>query len=277
MNVPGYLRGDSRRLAPSAMLRPRSLFNVITVIIMLPLTSRLINLVMKMVPEKEACKSTDAFTPKLHYLNDYMLRTPPLAVQQVKKEIVNMSHTAMENYHMALHMILTMDFSEMDNERELNYLNREIARFLVKLSDSRLSENDQIYVSTAYHTISDLERIGDYSKNIMEHAKKMHGLNASFSETAVKNAMELENLIDQLFDKVELAYSETDETALRNAYSIEEQIDSITMEMGENHIKRLNEGDCSLNASSEFLSMTSDSEGVADHLINMGKVIRLYS
>ena len=258
-----------------------TLFNVITVIIMLPLTSRLINLVVKIVPEKETSKNDEAVAPRLHYLNDYMLKTPPLAVQQVMKEIVNMSHTAMENYHMALHMILTMDFSEMDrlcdNERELNYLNREIARFLVKLSDNRLSENDQIYVSTAYHTISDLERIGDYSKNIMGYAKKMHGLNASFSETAVKNVMELEKLIDQLFSKVELAYSETDEGALRDAYSIEERIDAVTTEMGESHVKRLNEGNCSLDASSEFLSMTSDSERVADHLINMGKVIRLYS
>jgi len=32
-----------------------------------------------------------------------------------------------------------------------------------------------------------------------------------------------------------------------------------------------------LDVGSEFLAMTSDSERVADHLINMGKVIRLYS
>jgi phosphate:Na+ symporter len=147
----------------------------------------------------------------------------------------------------------------------------------VKLSENKLSERDQIYISTVYHTISDLERIGDYSKNIMEYAEKMASLDMRFSAVAIEETMKLEGLIDQLYDKIELAYSETNEAALEEAYDIEEQIDILTDEMAENHVKRLNEGECKLDVGSEFLSMTSDSERVADHLINMGKVIRLYS
>ncbi|MBE6524929.1 MAG: Na/Pi cotransporter family protein [Thermoplasmata archaeon] len=147
----------------------------------------------------------------------------------------------------------------------------------MKLSENKLSERDQIYISTVYHTISDLERIGDYSKNIMEYAEKMASLDMRFSAVAIEETMKLEGLIDQLYDKIELAYSETNEAALEEAYDIEEQIDILTDEMAENHVKRLNEGECKLDVGSEFLSMTSDSERVADHLINMGKVIRLYS
>jgi phosphate:Na+ symporter len=128
-----------------------------------------------------------------------------------------------------------------------------------------------------YHTISDMERIGDYSKNIMEYAKKMDELGFKFSEVALQETMVMEGLIDQLYDKIEQAYSESNETALEQAYDIEENIDVLTEEMAENHVKRLNEGVCTLDVGSEFLAMTSDSERVADHLINMGKVIRLYS
>lgn len=128
-----------------------------------------------------------------------------------------------------------------------------------------------------YHTISDLERIGDYSKNIMEYAQKMKDMNVSFSETALEETMNVEALIDQLYDKIEMAYTETNEIALEAAYDIEEHIDIVTAEMAENHVKRLNEGICTLDVGSEFLAMTSDSERVADHLINMGKVIRLYA
>ncbi len=147
----------------------------------------------------------------------------------------------------------------------------------MKLSENKLSERDQIYISTVYHTISDLERIGDYSKNIMEYAEKMQGTGMRFSAVATEETMRMEGLIDQLYDKIEWAYSETNEAALEAAYDIEEQIDTITDEMAENHVRRLNEGTCTLDVGSEFLSMTSDSERVADHLINMGKVIRLYS
>ncbi len=122
-----------------------------------------------------------------------------------------------------------------------------------------------------------MERIGDYSKNIMEYAKKMDELGFKFSEVALQETMVMEGLIDQLYDKIEQAYSESNETALEQAYDIEENIDVVTEEMAENHVKRLNEGVCTLDVGSEFLAMTSDSERVADHLINMGKVIRLYS
>ena len=111
----------------------------------------------------------------------------------------------------------------------------------------------------------------------MEYAQKMNELGVRFSETAINETMQMEALIGQLYDKIELAYSETNEVALEAAYDIEEHIDIITDEMAENHVKRLNEGTCTLDVGSEFLAMTSDSERVADHLINMGKVIRLYA
>ena len=132
-------------------------------------------------------------------------------------------------------------------------------------------------MSTVYHTISDLERVGDYSKNIMEYAQKMSDLGVGFSEVAIEETMRLEALIDQLYEKIEIAYTETNEMALEAAYDIEERIDILTDEMAENHVHRLNEGVCTLDVGSEFLAMTSDSERVADHLINMGKVIRLYA
>ena len=113
-----------------------------------------------------------------------------------------------------------------------------------------------------YHTISDLERIGDYSKNIMEYAQKMKDMNVSFSETALEETMNVEALIDQLYDKIEMAYTETNEIALEAAYDIEEHIDIVTAEMAENHVKRLNEGICTLDVGSEFLAMTSDSEPI---------------
>ena len=132
-------------------------------------------------------------------------------------------------------------------------------------------------MSTVYHTISDLERIGDYSKNIMEYAQKLSEQKVSFSEIALREIMELEALIEQLYEKIEIAYTETNEIALEAAYDIEERVDIMTEGMAQNHVQRLNEGVCMLDVGSEFLAMTSDSERVADHLINMGKVIRLYS
>ena len=111
----------------------------------------------------------------------------------------------------------------------------------------------------------------------MEYAEKMQAEGVHFSDVANMEVMHMQALIEQLYEKIEIAYTETNEIALEAAYDIEEQVDLVTDEMAANHVKRLNEGICTLDVGSEFLSMTSDSERVADHLINMGKVIRLYS
>ncbi len=89
-------------------------FNVVTVIIMLPLTNRLVDLVVRIVPEKAGDEKKEEFKPSLHFINEYMIRNPPIAVEQVMKEVLNMSAIAMQNYRIACNMIRDLDFKDMD-------------------------------------------------------------------------------------------------------------------------------------------------------------------
>lgn len=67
-----------------------------------------------------------------------MLRTPPVAVSQVKREILRMAGIAMENVDRALYMAVELDFSGKEpfarDERQLNYINRELVNYVVVLS-----------------------------------------------------------------------------------------------------------------------------------------------
>ena len=62
--------------------------------------------------------------------------------------------------------------------------------------------------------------------------------------------------------------------SLEIAYDIEENIDAFTDGMADNHICRLNDGVCTLDVGAMYLALASDTERVADHLINFGKTIR---
>ena len=123
-----------------------TVFNVITVLLVLPLTDILVNAVKVLIPDDSEKTPEDKNAPRLHYINDYMLTTPPVAVQQAKNEIVNMAEIAMQNFSLSCRIICTLDFSEIEqfraNEDELNFLNREIVHFLVKLAGMQLSERD---------------------------------------------------------------------------------------------------------------------------------------
>ncbi len=256
-----------------------TIFNAVTVLLLVPLIKPFVKLTEKMLPERvRKEEEKKEFTPRLFYIDEHLLKTPPIAMQQTKNEIVNMAEIAMRNFNLSFDIVCTLNFDEIEqfrhNEEQLNFLNREIVRFIVKLSGTQLTGHDHLYLSTAFHTITDLERIGDYAENIVEYAEKLKAADESFSETAVKEIRNLQQCIDDLFQKVMKAYVSKDFLALAEADKIEDQIDDLTDQMAENHIQRLADGTCTPDVGAHYLSLCSNAERVADHFINVAKTIR---
>lgn len=272
----GYLFGKMFPGVPQTQLAMfHTIFNVITVIIMLPLTNLSVKLVCKILPDKK--KKDEQPAEHFYYIDEHMLSTPPIAVQQTKNEIVNMAEIALHNYDLACDVICTLDYSQIEkfrqNENELNFLNKEIARFVVKLSKLEMNDADHNYLATTFHTITDLERVGDYAENIIEYADKLKESDQKFSDVAISEVRNLQSRINDLFQKVMKAYVNNDAASLDEANVIEDEIDDITEAMGANHIERLRAGDCTPDVGAQYLSLASNSERVADHFINVGKSI----
>lgn len=272
----GYLFGKMFPSVPQTQLAMfHTIFNVITVIIMLPLTNLSVKLVCKILPDKK--KKDEQPAEHFYYIDEHMLSTPPIAVQQTKNEIVNMAEIALHNYDLACDVICTLDYSQIEkfrqNENELNFLNKEIARFVVKLSKLEMNDADHNYLATTFHTITDLERVGDYAENIIEYADKLKESDQKFSDVAISEVRNLQSRINDLFQKVMKAYVNSDAASLDEANVIEDEIDDITEAMGANHIERLRAGDCTPDVGAQYLSLASNSERVADHFINVGKSI----
>ena len=251
-------------------------FNVITVLIMLPLTGALVALVCKMIPQQDA---SDVEVLKLRYVDDNMLRTPPVAVEQTKREIMGMAELAMENFDRAVDIITTLDFKEREMfdkvEEKINFINRTLVDFVVRLSEkTALSEHDHLYLSTTYRTVRDIERIGDYAENIAEYADSLQEKGQRFTDDALYEISQLKVLIHRLYDNVRAAYKDECFDSLDKANVIEEQIDDFTKMMENNHVTRLSNGSCTPATGTLYLELSSDSERIADHLINVAKTIR---
>ena len=255
-----------------------TIFNVATVIIVLPLTGVLVKLVCKMIPDKV---DADPDSPRLFFVDDNMLKTPPVAVQQTKREIVNMAQIAIGNFNRSLDIVTKLDFTEKDKfvkeENQLNFLNTAIIDYVVKLSKMRqLSEKDHNYLTTTFRSVRDIERIGDYAENIVEYAGMLKESGEKFSSQAVEEIENVRTLINDLYDKIMKAYTDEDFDAFAEADKIEDKIDDYTKHMETSHIARMSLGLCSPNVGAEYLSLSSNAERVADHLINVGKTIRRF-
>lgn len=278
------------RLFPSApqtqLAMFHTVFNVLTVLMIMPLTGLLIKIVTAIVPDIEEKTEEEEKTEKkevkerLYYVDANMLRTPFIAVQQTKYEIVNMAGLAIRNFDIALDIICNLDFSKEEefaaNEKELNFVNRELVNFIIKLSKLPLSEKDHDYISTAIRSISDLERVGDYAENIVGYAKSLAEEGQGFSVSAVAEIRYMQERVNSLFENVMKAYIKHDFEALDETNRIEEEIDKITARMETNHITRLEEEICTPLVGAHYLSLSSNAERVADHLVNVAKTIEEY-
>ena len=252
-----------------------TIFNVTTMLVALPLTNALVNIACKLVKDQPAQQNDD---PHLYFLDPQMLRTPVVAIRQLKEEIENMANMAIENYQRAIRDVTTLDDSERDEfnrtERQLNYLNRELVHYALLLSNNQLSQFDHQYLVSTIRTVSDLERIGDYAKNIVEYADSLRQQEVRFSDYALNEIDQMNHLIAQLHEATMQAYHKMDMSALGRANQIEDEIDRLTDEMERNHIQRLALGICKPQAGTEYISLAQNSERVADHLINVAKTIR---
>ena len=253
-----------------------SFFNIATVGFMLPLTGSLVRLVTRMIPEPKVPKDAEF---SLRFVDDNMLRTPPVAVSQVKREILRMADIALENVDRSLYMAVHLDFSGKSqferDERQLNFINRELVGFVVRLSGKNgLGEKDRTYLSCAYRSIRDLERIGDYAENIVEYATVLSDTSQQFSDEAKYEISQLKTLLHQLYSHAMDAYKNESLASLEEANVIEEEIDDYTKRMEEWHISRMEQGICTPSVGAQYLELSSNAERIADHMINIAKSIK---
>ena len=255
-----------------------TIFNCITVCIILPLTNALVNLVVKILPEKPVAIDEDVNAPHFHFVDEQMLRTPAIAVNQVKLEIENMAAIAIHNFNLAMDIISTVNFDKMDefneNEKQLNFLNRNLIPYIVHLNNLPISEEDNRYLATAIRTIGDLERVGDYATNLTEYAELLQNFKETFSKDLLFEVEQLRETMGSLYQATMKTYMDHDFDALIEVNRYEDQVDDMVARIEKMHLQRLMDGIYPASVGQVYQEFASDTERIADHFLNVAKSIR---
>ncbi len=249
-----------------------TIFNVVNTIVLFPFAGALVKLAEKIMPgeEKEDMGG-------LKFLDERILENPAIAVGQAVKETARMGHFALENVNKAMQAFFDGNEKLIDEVMNLeiiiNQLEREITKFLVSLSNSNLSETDYMRATNLYHTLNDIERIGDHAENIAELARFNIEHNLIFSDDAVDELHEMIKKVDQVVRDAITSLENDDIGLAKTIYLQEEEIDRLEVEFRAEHINRLNNQLCNPSSGVIFLDILSNLERIADHATNISKTV----
>ena len=246
------------------------IFNVTTTCILLPFVKQLVKYSCLVIKDKK--EEND--TLSLKYVDDRLVKTPPIALMQVKKEIDYMIELVEKNISLSLLAVETgsseHDAKIRDNEKIIDFTNSALTDFLIKLSATNMEQSDEKVIGTYFHVLNDLERIGDHAENFHEIGTEMASKKIAFSEIASKEIAAMRLKIFEMFAISKDAFENQNKTQLPTLTVLEETVDKMKKDLTASHFARLANGNCNISASPYYSSLVSGLERVADHLVNVG-------
>ena len=247
-------------------------FNVITTLILLPLINILVLVACKIIKEKNERLENKKPIKAFKYINKRFLFAPDIAAEQIKKEIKNMAELAKKNLERSISELLeqSSEYIEEISAREdlIDFLNIETTKFLVKLTpliNEKIAED----VSTYFHLLNDIERIGDHAKIILDESNDMRKKGIKFSQDAKDEFRKVFDIIEKLFDLSIKAFDNNTHKGMEDHSMLIEQFKEMEKDYVQHHFLRLTKGKCSMELGSYYTSTFAHFNSIISHLGNI--------
>ncbi len=245
---------------------------IFQVIILLPFSSFLVKATYLIIPGEEK-KVGYRDDHKLQYIGDKVVFNPATAVVEVINEIERMASLASDNLNRAMNALVTLDEDDINEvnavEENINFLNKEITNYLVKINQSTLPIEDLKSLGGLFHVVNDIERIGDHAKNIADSAVLRKERNIKFSNESFNELRDMMELINENVHLCIEVFAHHKEEHLSKIEELEDKVDIMERQIQQAHIDRLKRNECTPDAGMLFSDIVSGLERVSDHAVNI--------
>ena len=249
-----------------------TMFNIVNTIIFLPLVGVLAKLSTLVIRGRE-----EDIEFHLKYLDNRVLSTPPIALAQARSETKRMAQIAQEMVDETLLFLQDNDLKKipgLEKKEDLtDVLQKEITDFLVKLSQKSITQETSQEVASMMNMVNDLERVGDHCENLWTLNQRKLDQKITFSEIAMNEISEISDLTREFLATIVQALGDKNTGIFDEAHRLEDGIDDIEERLRNNHIKRLNTGECTVNSGLIFIDMLHNFEKIGDHTYNFAKAV----
>lgn len=231
---------------PRQIANAHTVFNISCTLLFLPFTQLFTRLAIRLVPEREATRGpVDAVTV---HLDPSLLLVPPVALEQVRGEIVKMGEKVGVMVRDFMPAFLSNDSDALDDilnrDDTIDAIDREIGDYLVQIGHRDLTPEQSREQTALLNIANELEHCGDVvEKNLVSLGRKKIAQALSFSGEAEDELGVFMGRVRHSFDQAMAAVvakspDVTAELAVRGR-----ELRDLEQTYRSRHYRRLNAGD----------------------------------
>ena len=210
---------------------------------------------------------------KITELDERLFTTPAVALERAHTVATEMAEYATETLFDAIELLNNYlpELAEKvrENEDKTDHYEDILGSYLVKLSALQISDNDSASAAMLLKSIGDFERISDHGVNILDSAEELKAKNIEFTDSAKAEMETLKAAVHEILEKALEAFSSQNVELAFEIEPLEQVIDNLKERMRTNHILRLQQGGCSIDAGFIWSDLITNFERVSDHCSNI--------
>ena len=241
-------------------------FNLAATAVLLPMNKLLEKLAYLTIPAEPVHQK-----PVL--LDERLLASPAVAVQRAKEIAVQMAHTSAKAMELAIELTEKYDPKIMEQvlalEDETDKYEDALGTYLVKLSGKDLTVADNHTLNTLLYTISDLERIADHAVAVAKAGQELSEKKIVFSDAARKELAVLQRAVADVVARTVSAFESRDLEQAMTVEPLEQVVDALVKEIKSRHVRRLRDGQCTVEYGFVLEDLLTAFQRTADHCSNV--------
>ncbi len=243
-----------------------SAFNILCTALLLPMAGLLEKLAMILVPESKV-------EEKINQLDEMLFTTPPIALQQSFNAAVQMADDAVIAMKGGMKSVFgySDELAEQVREAEEKTDRAEdiLGTYLVKLSTHNLSDAESREAAQLLKVIGDFERISDHGVAVLHSAEELIGKEKALSEKAREELADIMAAVEEILDLSYAAFVSNDLHLANKVEPLEGIVDKLKDALRNSHIRRLQQGECTIEVGFVWSDLLNNLERVSDHCSNI--------
>ncbi len=253
-----------------AVANAHTSMKIFEVVLLFPFMGWIVKLTYKFVPGSDK-EPEDGF--ELKYINEGKMLTPSTAYINGIHEIERMGRMAITNLKLSMEALCDLDEQKIESvyktEAYIDFLNRKITDYLVKVNEIELPIQDAEAMGGLFHVVNDIERVGDHAENFADSAKSRIERKLEFSDKAKKQMREMTADVIQILEYSLDMFTSKSKEHMQDIIELEDRIDAEEKKYQQSHVKRLTKGKCTPESGMLFSDTISGLERVGDHATNI--------